>query len=503
MDAFSKYSWLYPIPLKSDVSRIFLKFQSYVERYFNTKIKAVQSDWGGEYRSLHKTFQDQGIVHRISCPHTHQQNGAIERKHRHIVETSLANVPQHFWDDAFLTACYLINQMPTPTLQNRNPYEVLFKSPPDYTFLKIFGCTCWPNLRPYNANKFQPRSLPCVFLRYSPLHKGYKCLHVPSHRVYISRDVQFDEFTFPFKNSIVCHSPPSQFHYSHLLSLSDIRVSTAAAPQSHPSMEHIDTPHHNQLPSGKNTPSPDLSVTSPHATDPIEPSLINPTSSTSTPQSSLQSENSPPSTTDTQISSVHPMITRSKNNIQKPKHLPKDMIRYPIPRALFTESSQQPTEPTCYTTAIKDPLWRQAMNVEFDALLKNQTWTLVPPDSASYIIGSKWVFRIKRNADGTIKRYKARLVAKGYHQQPGIDFGETFSPVVKPTMVRIVLSLAISAGWAIHQIDIQNAFLHGSLSEEVYMSQPPGFLHPQYPNHVYKLQKALYGLKQAPPGLVC
>jgi hypothetical protein len=137
------------------------------------------------------------------------------------------------------------------------------------------------------------------------------------------------------------------------------------------------------------------------------------------------------------------------------------------------------------------------MNVEFDTLLKNQTWKLVPSSSAQNIIGGKWVFRIKRKANGTIERYKARLVAKGFHQQSGIDYGETYSPVIKPTTVHLVLSIAISAGWYVHQIDIQNAFLHGHLSEEVYMSQPPGFVHPQYLNYVCKLQKALYGLKQA------
>jgi len=138
------------------------------------------------------------------------------------------------------------------------------------------------------------------------------------------------------------------------------------------------------------------------------------------------------------------------------------------------------------------------MNAEFDALLKNQTWQLVPPSTTRNIIGCKWVFRIKRKADGTVDRYKARLVAKGFHQQPGVDYGETYSPVVKPTTVRTVLSLAISAGWAIRQIDINNAFLHGTLSEEVFMSQPPGFSHPQFPHHICKLHKALYGLKQAP-----
>ena len=161
-------------------------------------------------------------------------------------------------------------------------------------------------------------------------------------------------------------------------------------------------------------------------------------------------------------------------------------------------SLMSPSERTCYSTVAKFPEWRTAMEAEFNALLKNNTWSLVPPSRARNIVGCKWVFRIKRGADGTIERYKARLVAKGFHQQAGIDFSETFSPVVKPTTIRVVLSLAISAGWSMRQIDIQNAFLHGNLSEEVYMLQPPGFHHPSLPNHICKLNKAIYGLKQAP-----
>ncbi len=135
------------------------------------------------------------------------------------------------------------------------------------------------------------------------------------------------------------------------------------------------------------------------------------------------------------------------------------------------------------------------MNIEFDVLLKNHTWKLVPSHN---LIGCKWVFRIKRKANGSIERHKACLVAKGFHQQPDLDYDETYSPVIKPTTVRTVLSLAISSGWSLRQIDIQNAFLHGTLTEQVFMSQPPGYQHPNYPTHVCQLQKAIYGLKQAP-----
>jgi hypothetical protein len=214
----------------------------------------------------------------------------------------------------------------------------------------------------------------------------------------------------------------------------------------------------------------------------------------SSPQSDANTTINPP-----QIS-IHPMITRSKNQITKPNLLKDGTVRYPLPKALLAAATTNSdlTEPTCFTVASKHPKWRQAMNNEFDALLNNQTWSLVPPHHSQNTIGCKWVFRIKRHADGSIEWYKARLVAKGFHQQPGIDYHETYSPVIKPTTVRLVLSLAISAGWSIQQIDIQNAFLHGHLSEEVFMTQPPGFQHPQYPHHVCKLNKALYGLKQAP-----
>jgi histone deacetylase 1/2 len=203
IDDYSRYSWIYLIKHKSDVESIFYTFQSHVERLLNAKIRTVQSDWGGEYHRLHAYFARTGIAHRVSCPHTSQQNGIAERKHRHLVETGLAllahsSMPLRYWDEAFLTACYLINRMPTPIINNATPVFRLLNTPPEYSFLCTFGCACWPSLRKYNSRKLEFRSKMCVFLGYSPMHKGYKCLDRSTGRIYISRDVVFDEKVFPF-----------------------------------------------------------------------------------------------------------------------------------------------------------------------------------------------------------------------------------------------------------------------------------------------------------------
>jgi len=130
------------------------------------------------------------------------------------------------------------------------------------------------------------------------------------------------------------------------------------------------------------------------------------------------------------------------------------------------------------------------MKVEYQALIRNHTWTLslCPPNAN--VVGCKWVYRIKRRADGSIERYKARLVAKDFHQAEGVDFHDTFSPVLKPLIIRLVLSHAVSQGWCLKQLDVNNTFLNGDLSEVVYMSQPPGFTDKSHPHFVCRLSKA-------------
>jgi histone deacetylase 1/2 len=138
------------------------------------------------------------------------------------------------------------------------------------------------------------------------------------------------------------------------------------------------------------------------------------------------------------------------------------------------------------------------MDVEYDALMKNKSWHLVPPNYGYNIIDCRWVYKVKRKVDGTLDKYKAHLVAKGYKQHYGIDYEDTFGTVVKAATIRLVLSLAVSRGWNLRQLDVQNVFLHGNLEEKVFMRQPPGYESMTHPHYICELDKALYGLKQAP-----
>ena len=138
------------------------------------------------------------------------------------------------------------------------------------------------------------------------------------------------------------------------------------------------------------------------------------------------------------------------------------------------------------------------MEEEIQAIWQNHTWTMVPCPSHKNIVGCRWVFKTKLLPNGSVECYKVHLAAKGYTQQAGLDFNETFSLVIKPATVRLILSLVATFGWSLQHLDVKNAFLHGILNKEVFMEQPLGYVDPRHPNHVCRLNKALYGLKQAP-----
>jgi hypothetical protein len=201
------------------------------------------------------------------------------------------------------------------------------------------------------------------------------------------------------------------------------------------------------------------------------------------------------------------------NQVTSPNHLPplssgpQKGTRYPLCNFVsyqryspqhrsFIAAVSQDIEPTSYAEAASHSHWQEAMQSELAALEANHTWSLTSLPPGKKPIGCRWVYKIKRHSDGTIERFKARLVAKGYTQLEGIDYHDTFSPTAKMITVRCLLALAAAQNWSLHQLDVNNAFLHGDLHEEIYMSPPPG-LRRQGENLVCCLHKLLYGLKQA------
>jgi hypothetical protein len=152
-------------------------------------------------------------------------------------------------------------------------------------------------------------------------------------------------------------------------------------------------------------------------------------------------------------------------------------------------------EPETVHEALHDLRWKHAMDLEYSALLHNDTWHLVPATQASNVINCDWVFKVKKMAGGSVDRYKARLVTKGFKQRYGINYDDTFSHVVKAATICLVLSIAVSHNWCLHQLDVQNMFLLGVLEEEVYMKQPPRYHSTSHPDYVWKFYEALYGLK--------
>ncbi|KAG7594818.1 Reverse transcriptase RNA-dependent DNA polymerase [Arabidopsis thaliana x Arabidopsis arenosa] len=211
------------------------------------------------------------------------------------------------------------------------------------------------------------------------------------------------------------------------------------------------------------------------------------------------------------INTASPILSQNTIPVTKPV-LPKHTTPYPISTTIsydkltplfnsYILSYSLETEPKTFKQAMKSEKWTNAANEELQTLELNNTWVVETLPEGKNVVGCKWVFTIKYNPDGTVERYKARLVAQGFTQQEGIDYMDTFSPVAKLTSVKLLLGLAAAKGWSLTQMDVSNAFLHGELDEEIFMSMPQGYTAPPGtslpPNPVCRLLKSLYGLKQA------
>jgi hypothetical protein len=191
----------------------------------------------------------------------------------------------------------------------------------------------------------------------------------------------------------------------------------------------------------------------------------------------------------------HRMLTRAKAGFRV---LPNRLVL-----AASTSPSTSSLIPISVRAAFADPNWRAAMEDEYETLMSNGTRELIAQPRGSNVITDKWVFTHKLRVDGSFDRYKARWVLQGFTQRSGVNYDETFSPVVKPATVHTMFATTVSRNWPVQQLDVKNVFLHDTLSETIFCSQPTGFADPTHPDLICRLHKSLYGLKQAPkPGTV-
>jgi len=190
----------------------------------------------------------------------------------------------------------------------------------------------------------------------------------------------------------------------------------------------------------------------------------------------------------------------------------EDAKRYIAPRGTFCESKKPngyqgylttmstiiQNEPSSFEEAMEQQVWKDVMNEEYESIMKNDVWDVVPRPQDKSIVTSKGLNKIKHGADGSAKNFKACFVARGFSQKEGVDYDEIFAPVARYTTIRSIIALTASQRWNLHQMDVKTAFLHGSIKEEVYVEQLEGFEVHDRESHVCRLKKALYGLKQAP-----
>lgn len=203
VDDYSRAVWTFLLLEKSEVSKVLKNFLAYAEKQFGKTVKMVRSDNGTEFMCLSSYFREQGIVHQTSCVGTPQQNGRVERKHRHILNVARAllfqgNLPINFWGEAVLSAAYLINRTPSAIHLGRSPFEMLHGHKPSYDQLRVFGSECFTHRVTRDKDKFGQRSRRCVFLGYPFGKKGWKVYDIEREEFIVSRDVVFKETVFPF-----------------------------------------------------------------------------------------------------------------------------------------------------------------------------------------------------------------------------------------------------------------------------------------------------------------
>ena len=445
---------------KSDVFQKFKEYEAEVTNFTGNRIKALRTDNGGEYKSVQceAYLKSKGIRHETTTPFTPQQNGVSERLNRTLQEMALSQVqhaglPREFWAESVSTACYVRNRLPVTSV-GVSPFERWYGRKPTVKHLRVFGCTAFalkPN--PYRR-KMEAKSEQMRFVGYQKGTKGYPLYDEKNKCLVIRRDVVYKEVNCKGDEIIV--TP-------------------------------VDAESSDMTKIGKDVYDPDLQS---DAQDDVLEAEIN--------NGDADKRDDSATTTRSGRVSRKPRCLGDWAGDKELEFLDLIADSSAVQQCLFFHGI---CEPQSIEEALETPEathWKQAADEEMEALNKVNTWKLVELPEGQKPVGCRWIFTVKTDNNGSIERYKARLVAKGYAQEPGIDFNEPFAPVVRLNTLRALLAYSVQNNVMIHQMDVTTAFLNGSLAEEVYMEQPPGYIVLEKKHLVCYLQRSLYGLKQSP-----
>ena len=351
------------------------------------------------------------------------------------------NLEHYLWAEASCTTVYIQNRSPHSYLKDKTPEEIFSKVKPDISHLRIFGCPIYIHIPKEKRSKLEPSGRKWIFVDYTETSKACR-VYIPGQKnIELSRDVIFEEnlaFRRALNSEDSSHTPSSKGNL-------DPKIQS----------ENIDE---------------------------IEDEIQN---------LNLEETQNPRKRPLWAIKMVEEAqdFCAPSGTIRERKR-PKGFSSY---TANISDLSK--SEPTNVSDAIKHTAWKDAMTEEYQSIIKNDVWEIVPRPEGKSVVSSKWIFKIKHVADGSIEKSKARFIARGFSQKEGIDYEETFAPVARYTSVRAVLAIAASKGWKVHQMDVKTTFLNGKISEEVYLEQPEGFETHNPKNFVCRLKKALYGLK--------
>ena len=397
---------------------------------FLPQIQQVRSDNGIEFLSneMQHFFSENGIIHQRSCVYTPQQNGVVERKHRHILEVARAlrfqaNPPLSFWVECILTVAYLINKTHTPLLGYKLPHEILFHEPPLFSHLRVFGCLVFDH-NAHIKHQFDQRAKPGVFVGYPYVQKGYHIYDVKSKTIYVSREFVFHETIFPFLDVVSSPTPspviplPIEDHPQYDCAPPSPFAPTTQNPSSLP-FELTQVQTEPPLIIDKQEFVQNAPVKA--QTNPTTPSLQEEIPKIITIPSpvirSTRERRKPLCLQDYHCSTV--------TNVALPTPTASNQtgILYPLDQYItytnfssanqaFLSAISSNEEPKSFSQVVKIPHWSDAMTAILAALENNHTWSLTPLPPNKKPIGCKWVYKIKYRSDGTIERYKARLLAK-------------------------------------------------------------------------------------------